>query len=282
MTVYISADIEGISGLVSWSQCGRPNSEYFDYRWARERMTADVNAAIRGARAAGAERVVVKDSHGNSKNLLIDMLEPGTELISGYGSGGVVDGMMQGVDESFDAAMLIGYHAMAGTAKGIMEHTISGRVHHMWINDMPAGEIAMSAGVAGRYGVPIVAISSDQAGCNEASALIPGIESAVVKIGLARYMGHCYHPADTAKAIEAAAKQGVQNRKQIAPWKPTEPVTFRIEFNRSEECDYSARIFGVKRLDAFTVEYTGKDYLEAHQVAWTMLSMAGLGAEAHN
>ena len=93
MKVYISADIEGITGLVSWSHCGRGDSQRWDFPFARRMMTHDVNAAIRGAKAAGASEIVIKDSHGNSKNLLIDELEPGVRLVSGHGSG--IDGMMQ-------------------------------------------------------------------------------------------------------------------------------------------------------------------------------------------
>ena len=156
MKVFISADIEGVTGMVAWSQCGRPNSEHFDFRWAREMMTHDINAAIRGCRAAGATEIVVKDSHGNSKNLLVSDLEDGVSLVSGTGSH--VDGMMTGIDDSFDACMLVGYHGMAGTLHGIMEHTISGQVHRMWLNGMPAGEIAMSTGLAGHYGVPLVMV----------------------------------------------------------------------------------------------------------------------------
>src|SRR5687768_14334167 len=99
MKVYISADIEGITGLVSWSQCSRPDGSSYDYQFARRMMTHDVNAAVRGARAAGATEVVIKDSHGNSKNLLIDGLEPGVQLVSGHGSG--TDGMMEGIDDTF-------------------------------------------------------------------------------------------------------------------------------------------------------------------------------------
>jgi len=174
--VYISADIEGITGLVSWHQCGTASGDHYDWPFARRMMTHDVNAAIRGARSGGAKEIVVKDSHNNGKNLLLDQLEPGAQLVSGVGSG--IDGMMEGLDATFDCALLIGYHAMAGTAGGIMEHTYTGGVHRFWINGMPSGEIAMSAAVAGRYGVPVVAVSSDRAACDEAEALIPGIATA--------------------------------------------------------------------------------------------------------
>lgn len=275
MKVFLSADIEGVTGVVSWSQCGRPNADHYDYRWARERMTADVNAAIRGARAAGATEVVVKDSHGNSKNLLVDQLEPGTRVISGHGAR--PGGMMIGLDRSFGAAMLIGYHAMAGTEGGILEHTVTGWVHRMWINGMPAGEIALSTAMAACFGVPVVAISSDQAGCDEAAKLIGGVQTAVVKTGLGRYMGEVKHPSETLPLIEDAARRGVDAAPEIAPWLPSVPVTIRIEANRAEDADMAAKGVGVRRFDAYTLEFTADSWAEAHQAAWMIFAMGGLG-----
>jgi len=278
--VYISADIEGITGLVSWHQCGTQSSDHYDWPFARRMMTHDVNAAIRGARKAGATEIVVKDSHNNSKNLLIDQLEPGAQLVSGHGAG--IDGMMEGVDSTCDCAMLIGYHAMAGTTAGIMEHTYTGGVHHLWINDMPAGEMGMSAGVAGRYGVPIVTVSSDRAGCDEIEALIPGVETAAVKVGLGRYMGRLLHPSETGPMIEAAAERGVRKAKQIQPWKAAEPCNIRIEFNRSEEADFGARHPAANRLDAYTIKVEGATYESAHQLALNIIAFSGNGIRSQN
>lgn len=272
MRIYISADIEGCTGLVSWSQCGRPNSDHYDYRWARERMTADVNAAIRGAKAAGASEIVVKDSHGNSKNLLVDQLEPGTILVSGHGAR--TGGMMNGLDRSFAAAMLVGYHAMAGTESGIMEHTLTGNVHRLWINGELGGEIALSAGVAGCFDVPIVMISSDAAGCQEASILLPGIATAAVKRGYGRYSGECLHPGESEELIFDAAKQGVSSASQLDPWLPETPTTIQVEFNRTEQADMAARIFEIKRVDGYTVEVTGDTWSAVHQKAWSAILFA--------
>ncbi|MFZ4507010.1 MAG: M55 family metallopeptidase [Fimbriimonas sp.] len=283
MRVYISADIEGITGLVSWSQCGRPKSQYYDYGFAREMMTHDVNAAIRGALQAGATEVVVKDSHGNSKNLLIGDLEPGTQLISGHGSAaidGVADGMMMGIDSTFDAAILVGYHAMAGTSRGIMEHTITGGVHRLWINGRLTGEMGLSAGVAGHYGVPLAAVSSDQAGCEEIAALIPGISSATVKFGYGRFMGRLLHPSETGPLIENAVFFGLTSIP--APVRFSEPVTLRVEFNRAEEADQILKLAPVHRIDAYTVEGTFATYPEAHQVCWLLMSLSGTGIDAQD
>lgn len=280
MKVFISADIEGCSGLISWSQCGRPNSNHYDYAYARERMTADVNAAIRGAKAAGATEIVVKDSHGNSKNLLAHQLESGTQLISGHGSS--QGGMMAGIDRSFACAMLIGYHAMAGTRGGIMEHTLTGRVHRMWVNDMPAGEIALSTAVAGCVDVPIVCVTSDAAGCAEAKELLPHVETAVVKEGFGRYMGRLIHPDQTAVLIEEAARRGLENASSVDPWLPEVPITVRIEFNRTEETDSAARLLGVRRLDGYTVEVSGDSWAQVHQAAWMVVGVGEYGADFHN
>lgn len=277
MKVYISADIEGISGLVAWSQCGRPRSEYFDYRWARERMTADVNAAIRGAKRAGATEVVVKDSHGNSKNLLVDQLEPGTRLISGHGA--QTGGMMNGVDRSFSCAFLVGYHAMAGTESAVMEHTVTGNVHRMWINGMPAGEIALSSAVAGCFDVPVTLVTSDRAGCREATALLPGVQTAEVKVALGRYSADCLHPADSEALIEARAQAAVEAASSLDPWLPETPTTIRIEFNRTEEADQAARCPGARRLDAYTLEVTGDTWSAVHQSAWALMLFGGMGSD---
>ncbi len=280
MKVYISADIEGITGLVSWSQCSRPDGKSFDYAFARRMITHDVNAAIRGARAAGATDIVVKDSHGNSKNILIEDLEPGVELVSGHGSG--TDGMMMGIDSTFDAAMLVGYHAMAGTLGGVMEHTITGGVHRLWINGIPTGEMGLSAGVAGLYGVPVVTVSSDSAGCREAEVLTPGVITAATKEGYGRYMARALHPSETAPAIEQAAHDGIANRLAIKPHTFDEPTHVRVEFNRAEEADMCARLITVSRLDGYTVEGTYGTYKEAHRVVWNLMAMSFIGIDAQS
>lgn len=278
MKVFISGDIEGVTGLVSWSQCGRPNSDHYDFAFARERYTADINAAIRGAKKAGATEVVVKDSHGNSKNLLISDLEPGTRLISGHGAG--FGGMMNGINREFTAAMLIGYHAMAGTPNAIMEHTITGYLHRMWINDIETGEIGLSAGLAGCFEVPIVTVSSDRAGCDEARRVNPKVSTAIVKESYGRYMGECLHPSETADLIEEAARKGVEAASDMDPYVFELPITVRIEFNRSEEATAAARLIGVRRLDGYTVEYEAESYALAHQAAWNMIQTADLGHSA--
>ncbi|MBS1717288.1 MAG: M55 family metallopeptidase [Armatimonadetes bacterium] len=271
MKVFISTDIEGITGLVGWSQCEGPGEGY-DWPFARRMYTHDVNAAIRGARAGGASEVVVKDSHGSCRNLLIDELEPGTTLISGIGAG--QNGMMEGIDASYGASMLVGYHAMAGTPEAVMEHALAGGLHRCWINGVEAGEILASAGVAGAFGVPMVLVTSDVAGCKEAIAAIPGVETYAVKEGIGKFMGSLEHPSETGKGIEAAAKRAVERAKAIKPLVIEGPVTWRIEFHTVNEVDLCCLLPGVNRVNGYTVEFTSPTFLEAHTLAYAVFNMS--------
>jgi len=281
MDVFISADIEGITGIVAWSQCGSPKEGGSEFVWAREMMAQDVNAAIRGARAAGAQRIVVKDAHGNSKSLIARDLEPGVELVSGVGCGNI-DGMMEGIGPSFGLAFLVGYHARAGTRKGIMCHTMTGRVHRFWINGMEVGEIGISAGVAGRFGVPVGLVTSDAAGCAEARDLLPWVRTAEVKEGYGRYSGLLKHPDQTKALIEQEAEAAVRQAGSMKPWLPGDPVTIKLEFNRDEEADMAERYHGARRLDGYTLERVCEDYEDAHRALRNMMAFAGLGATSND
>lgn len=279
MRLFISADIEGVTGVVTWGQTGGPSGQHYDWPFARRMMTHDVNAAIRGAKSAGATHILIKDSHGSSKNLLIDELEPGIELISGVLPH--YDGMVTGVDGGFDAAMLIGYHGRAGTLAGTMEHTISGGVHRMWINGFEAGEIGLSAATAGSHGVPLVMVSSDDKGCAEASELLPGLVTACVKQGMGRYMARLKHPSVTGRMIEEAAKRAIETASSRTPWTPKSPTTVRIEFNTTEAADAAALLSEWSRLDGFTVEQSSDDWLDLHRSVRRAISVAGYAGHAN-
>lgn len=279
MRVYISADIEGCTGLVSWSQCGRPNSNHYDYPFARRMMTGDVLAAVQGAVEAGADEVVIKDSHGNSKNLLIEAFDGlPVRLISGHGSHD--HGMMVGVESGFDVAFLVGYHAMAGTLHGVMEHTVTGGVHRLWVNGAENGEIGLSAGVAAAYNVPIGLVTSDRAGAQEADRQLYGVTTVSVKDGLGRYMANCLPSSQTQPMIREAAKKACQSINQLRCLPFEHPCVIRIEFNRAEQADYCMRGSGVSRVDAYTVEVRGETYLEAHRAAWMLFGLSFPGSDA--
>lgn len=277
MQIYISADIEGCTGVVSWRvQCGGPDQQNADWDFARRMMTHDVNAAIRGAAKAGATLVVVKDSHNVGKNLLIDELETpkGCEVQLISGARASLDGMMDGIDSTFDAAFLVGYHAMAGTAEGVMEHSISGRIHRCWVNGLEAGEQTFSVFTAGAHQVPVSLVVSDDKGCAEAKTLFPGIETAVTKHGMGRHIARLLHPSVTGPAIEEAARRAISG-PSMRPIKPAEPVTVKIEFNRSEEADEACLLEPWSRLDAYTIKSEHPTWLQAHNSLRRAMSLAG-------
>lgn len=279
MNVYISVDIEGITGLVSWHAAEGASSACYDWPFARRMMTHDVNAAIRGARAAGATRIVVKDSHGNCKNLLIDELEPGVELISGW-AGANDHYMMQGIEQGrFDCAFLIGYHAMAGVAGGTMEHAMSGSLHRLWMNGKEVGEMALSAGLAGEYGIPVTLVTSDDKGCAEGSAEFAGVETYAVKSGMARFMARLLHPSQTGPGIEAAAKRAVERASSIPAYKVAGPVTLRVQYKETHIADLAASLVGARRIDGYTVEVQGSTLLEAHRLICNVFNLGSQGRQ---
>lgn len=273
--IYISVDIEGATGVVSFSQCGGPDRGNYDWAFARRMLTHDVNAAIRGARAGGASEIVVKDSHAGCKNLLIDELEEGVELISGIGAGTL--GMMEGIQEGFDGVLLVGYHGMAGAPHSMMEHALAGGVHRFWINDVEAGEIAASAAVAGAFGIPTLLVTSDLAGCAEAAQTVEGIVTYATKVGLGRYVGRLYHPSVTGPGIEAAARRAVESLSEVAPYRVEGETKMRVQFRTVEEADLASTLENTARPDAYSVEWSRPDFLAGHRTAYNVfhLSMQG-------
>jgi len=170
--ILVAADMEGISGVVHWDQTDAQHSEYARFR---KLMTADVNAAIRGACDAGAGEVIVADGHGSGRNILIEELDPRARLNSGSPS---PLSMVQGADSGVNAAMFVGYHARAGSQNAILDHTWAGAVANVWLDGQAMGEIGWNAAVCGHFQVPVILVSGDQTACAEAIALLGPIETA--------------------------------------------------------------------------------------------------------
>lgn len=268
MKVYISIDIEGISGVVNAEQ-GTPGNP--EYELARRRMTEEANAAILGARAAGASEVLVNDSHGSMRNLLVEDLDPWADLV--YGSPKPLS-MMTGLDETFDVAFFIGYHARAGTPNAILDHTYSGKcVANVELNGRPVGEIGLNAALAGVYGVPVGLVTGDQAATAEAQALLgPTLHTVTVKHAVGHQAARCIHPDEAQSLIRQAAEQAIGTI--VAPFKVETPVILRLELRSSLMADYAMLIPGTRRLDGYTVEYAHDDYLAIYKVFRAMVKLA--------
>ena len=209
--VYISVDMEGISGVNGDDQTSSGAAEYGR---ARKLMAEDANAAIRGAFDGGATDVLVNDSHGGQRNLLPEDLDPRARLISHsfkrYG-------MMEGLDESFDAALFVGYHAKADAPRGLFAHTGSGVVRDLQINGRSVGEGGMNAALAAWYGVPVVMVSGDDVAVAEVKESVPGVRGVVVKRAINVRAVELQPLVEARKRIQAAASEGVASAKKTPP-----------------------------------------------------------------
>src|SRR5262245_47396140 len=176
MKIYISADMEGIVGVVTNEQLG---PQGFEYARFREFITQEVNAAIQGAFDAGASEVVVSDSHGNGQNLLIEKLPKDVLLIRAWPRPLM---MMQGIDETFAGAIFIGYHTATTNPQGVRAHTISSaRLADVRLNGKSVSEAGLNAAIAGHFNVPVIMVSGDDVVVKETQALLGDIEGAIVK-----------------------------------------------------------------------------------------------------
>jgi D-amino peptidase len=256
LRIFVSVDMEGVSGVVHPQQTSAGGQ---DYDIARRLMTLEANAAVEGAMEAGADDVVVNDSHGSQRNLLPELLDPRARLITGSPKPLT---MMAGLDPTYEAAICIGYHARAGT-QGIMDHTIMGSVvYDVRVNGEPQGELGLNAGIAGYFGVPIVLVSGDSNATAQAAARIPGVEVAAVKVPLSRYAARSLSPSNAQALIRDRAKRAVERRGAISPVRYPAPVHVSLQFMNSAMAEVSTLVPGVRQTSALTVEYTLDDFLE--------------------
>lgn len=268
--VFISCDMEGISGIVHWDETSRKQGGS-DYERARKLMSLDVNAAALGALDAGAEEVVVNDSHGGMRNILVEELDERVRLIAGSPK---FLSMMQGV-EGADMAMLVGYHSRAHTL-GIMNHTYSGFVTDYRINGATYGECGMNAALAGHFGVPVVLVTGDGAAAREADELLPGVRTVAVKDAVSQTAAKLVHPVRARAMIRDAAAAAVRQAKAGRP-KPfiiPGPVRLELTMARSVQADGAEVLPGAKRLSPVTVAWEGRDYLDCYRAFRAMIALA--------
>ncbi|MEU1786600.1 M55 family metallopeptidase [Streptomyces sparsogenes] len=261
MRVYISADMEGVTGLVDAEDVqlrGR------DYERGREMMTEDVNAAVRGALAAGATHVLVNDAHSSMRNLLADRVHPEAVLVRGMPK---PMGMLQDLDGGFDAVLCVGFHSRAGTL-GVLSHSYMGHeIEDMWLDDRPVGEIGFAHATAAALGVPVVMLSGDDAACAEMAAWDDTVVTAPVKYALDRFAARLRPVAEARKAIEEAAAEGVSRAAALA--RPAGGgaggdagagaggMTLAVRWQSSSVASQLVGIPGVTSRDARTVEVSG-------------------------
>jgi D-amino peptidase len=257
LKVYISADMEGVVGVVTGDHLGPTG---FEYQKAREWLTAEVNAAIAAARQAGATEIVVSDSHGNGENILLDLIPRGVRLVRSWPR---PLSMMQGIDETFDAVLFIGYHASTTNSKGVRAHTMSsGTLTAVKMNGVAVPEAVINAAIAGHFGVPVVMISGDDAIVEEARSHLGDLEGAVVKWNYGFHSAMTVTPEESQEIIGETVYAALDRLGDFNPYRVDGPIEVEVSFKNYLAAELLAYLPIVDRVDSHTISFTGKDMIE--------------------
>ena len=268
--IYISSDMEGVVGAVTGEQLG-PSG--FEYQRFREFMTAEVNAAIEGARSAGAGEILVADSHGNGQNLLIDKLPKDVKIVRSWPR--PLD-MVGGLDDSFDGVIFLGYHASTDNLTGVRAHTFSsGRLTSVKLNGTPVTEGAWNAAIAGELGVPVIMVAGDDATVEEVSSLVGNVEGAVVKWALSFHSATTLQPEAAYDLIREKASRAVKNIKKYKPYKVKNPVTVEMGFKNYRPVEILSYLSLFERIGSHTIRFSAKTMEEAARIITFVLMYGG-------
>lgn len=268
MNIYLSVDMEGITGLPDHTFV---DSAKHNYERSRRIMTEEANAIIRSAFEKGADKVLVNDSHSKMNNLLVEDIHPDADLITG-------DlkplSMVQSIDSTFEGAIFAGYHSRAGQP-GVMSHSMIFGVRNMFINDVVIGELGFNAYVAGHFGVPVIMVAGDDGACREAEALIPGIVTAAVKQSISRSAVKTLHPTKAHALLAEKTGEAIAKRHTIQPLVPPKNPVLRIEFNNYGQAEWAALMPGCEIEPGTTiVKFEAKDIIEAYRAMLVMIELA--------
>jgi D-amino peptidase len=272
LNVYISVDMEGITGIVHGDMMSADQREYDR---GRRLMTADTNAAVEGAQRAGADYILVADGHGPMRNIFFEDLHAAAHLMSGASNAREYC-QLEGADSrTFDAAVFIGYHAMARTYKAIHPHTIAGvAVSELRLNGRPHGETGLNAAILGSLGIPVVMLSGDTTTCGEAREFLgEGLQTVSVKDAVGRNAAICRPPSATLPEITAAVERAL-GAMQVKPYQPQQPFKLEIDFATMQQCDRAARIANIERVSPMTISVQGATPWEQYRNLWAGLRNA--------
>jgi D-amino peptidase len=253
MRVFIVSDLEGVSGIVKFGQIlgGKPL-----YEESRRLYTEEINAAVRGAKAAGATEIVVMDCHGGGEEWMFNSLVP--DLLDEACDYVVQDEWTEYteyLESGVDAALFVGMHARAGTPRGVMNHTISGRDYqNLWFNGTLVGETGINAALCGTWGCPVVLVTGDDAACHEGAELLgEGLVTVAVKQGLGDFGARNVAPLRARRLIEDGARRALGDLRAVAPYDPGSPCEIRVEFKNTRAADRLRFRTGVERVDGRTI-----------------------------
>jgi len=257
MKIYISADMEGVVGVVTGEQLG---PQGFEYNRFRDFMTQEVNTAIQAAFESGATEVVVSDSHGNGQNILIEKLPKNVTLVRSWPRPLM---MMQGIDETFAGAIFIGYHSATTNPSGVRAHTISSaRLADVQLQGVSMSEAGINAAIAGHFNVPVIMVSGDDAVVKETTALLGDVEGAVVKWNYGFHSAKTMMPEAANDLIREKVKKAISRIKEFKPYKLQQPIRLDVRFKNYRPSEVLSYLSIVERTDAHSIRFTGKDMIE--------------------
>lgn len=252
-TIFLVTDAEGVGGVCRQEQTEPKDPEM------RQLLTGEINAAVEGFLAGGADEVLVWDGHDGSQTLSTLTIHPKAKLLMG----GLGPSML--LERRFSAVAYVGQHSKANIRGGIMAHSYSSLgIQNMLLNGKPVGEIDVIAALAGHFGTPVIMLSGDQAAANELREIVPNAELAVVKEGIGRYACISLSATAARDAIREAARRSVAKIGSIKPYVLSTPVTLQIEYTTRNSLPVGAELrTGAEVLDDRTIRFRGKDILEA-------------------
>jgi D-amino peptidase len=263
MRVFIISDMEGVAGITNW---GGVDAKGVLYDEGRTLYTEEINAAVRGAKAAGATEIVVMDCHGAGEgwtfnSLIPEELDPDCEYVVQNEWTEYVEYLEQGVD----AALFVGMHAMAGTRDGVLAHTVSGSSWwRLRFNGVEVGETGINAALCGTWGCPVLLVTGDEASCREGRTLLGhGLTTVAVKKGLGRFSARQLPAARARERIEAGAKQALADLGAVGPYDPGRPCEIVVDFNTSDHVEQYRYRAGVEITDARQISSRADDWWTA-------------------
>jgi D-amino peptidase len=261
--VHIIGDIEGVGGVVNWGQTSGDKPLYHE---ARGLYTEEINAAVRGAKAAGAKEIVVMDCHGADgdylfNSLIAGRLDPDCEFVVQSEWTEYTEFLQGGCD----AALFVGMHAKAGTPDGVLSHTVSSQAwKDLKFNGVSVGETGINAALCGHWNCPVLLVTGDRATCAEARELLgDGLTTVEVKVGLGRFSARHKTPTRACELIEEGAKRALKDLKAVRPYDPGSPCEIVIEFTSPDRLVEYRNRRGVEQVDVLTLVSKAGDWWSA-------------------
>lgn len=274
MKLYLSSDMEGVTGVTAWQQVDArtPHPEYATFR---RLYTAEVRAAIEGARAAGPCDVLVNDSHGPMYNLLLDELPDDVRIVFGNRK---PHSMVQDAERGHDGAFFVGYHGGAGDANAVLCHTYTPSVvYDVRVNGVRCSEATINAGLLGYYGVPLLLVTGDRTTVEGVQEQMPWVRGAIVKESIGSFAADSLSPAAARRLITDAARDAVERRRDAKPYRFEPPLVLDLTLVTAAQADLVATIPGFERTSGRSVRFTHDAYpvlFRGFVAAWRMGALA--------